>query len=228
MDNTLKVCTLSDLHGTLLPLEEFQPCDLVCICGDLSPLKMQTSHKKMRRWLMNKFLPWAHSLPCDKVLFIAGNHDGTFDDIEFMKTVFDKDKKVTYLFHESYPYKGFTIFGTPYCKVFGNWAFMEIDEILRNLYEQIPNNVDILMTHDAPYGTSDVLLQPGYYTGEHIGNMPLAEAIIKKAPSYVLHGHLHSTSHEFEEWGGAKIINCSIKDEHYEPIYDPIYFEICK
>ncbi len=228
----MKCIFLSDLHGTLLSIEDyFEPCELVCICGDIVPLNIQGNHRKSRSWLINQFRPWCESLPCDKVIFIAGNHDRCMHKIEFMYTQFPKDKKVTYLFHESYVYtsrsgKEYSIFGTPYCKLFGNWAFMETDEILDKLYQDIPENLDILLSHDAPFGATDVLLQPGYYTGEHIGNKPLADAILRTAPNYVFHGHLHSCSHEFEEFGYSKVVNCSIKDEKYLPIYDPLIIEI--
>ena len=71
----MKICALSDLHGTLFSTEDyFEPCELVCICGDISPLSIQATSRKMRRWLVDEFKPWCESLPCDKVIFIAGNH----------------------------------------------------------------------------------------------------------------------------------------------------------
>lgn len=231
----MKIIVLSDLHGTLLPVNDyFEPCELVCICGDIVPLSIQANSRKTRKWLTGDFLPWCEELPCDKVIFIAGNHDLHFGNLDFMYTQFPKDKKVTYLFHENYVYtsrsgKEYTIFGTPYCKLFGNWAYMEMDDVLDRLYQDIPENLDILLTHDAPYGVSDIILQEDclWYDGKtHIGNKPLSKAILQKAPKIVCHGHLHSTSREFEEWGYSKVINCSIKDEHYNPVYDPIVFEL--
>lgn len=230
----MKVTALSDCHGLLLPIEEFEPCELVCICGDISPLNIQANHKKMRKWLVNEFKPWCKSLLCDKVIFIAGNHDFGFSNLDFMYTQFPKDEKITYLFHEPYTYtsksgKEYHLFGTPYCKLFGNWAFMEMDSILENLYSAIPKNLDILITHDAPFGVSDIILQkdcPWYDGKTHIGNKPLSRVILKQSPRIVLHGHLHSTSREFEEWGNSKVVNCSIKDEKYNPVYKPLIIEI--
>lgn len=231
----MKIVAMSDLHGTLLPVNDyFEPCELVCICGDISPLNIQANHRKMRKWLREKFKPWCEALPCDKVIFIAGNHDDICKNTDFMYSVFPKDEKVTYLFHEQYTYisksgKEYSIFGTPYCKLFGNWAFMETNDALDKLYQDIPENLDILITHDAPFGVSDIILQEDYlwYDGKtHIGNKPLSTIILKTTPKIVLHGHLHSTSREFEEWGYSKVINCSIKDEYYNPVYDPIVFEL--
>ena len=219
----MNICAISDLHGDLI---DISPCNLLIICGDIVPLNVQSGMYKSIKWLRNKFKPWANNLPCDKVIFIAGNHDWVAEkEVKFMLDMFPKDEKVTYLFHEPYEYEELKIFGTPYCKIFYNWAFMEDDSILEEKYKDIPKNLDILITHDAPYGVSDVLLQSGY-TKEHIGNKPLTKAILEKEPRYVLHGHLHSTSHEFELLGSSKVVNCSIKDEQYQLVYDPIYFEI--
>ena len=225
----IKICATSDLHGYL---PEIDKCDLVLICGDIVSLRSQLYPKSCKKWYTRVFQPWIDSLPCDKVLFISGNHEvGMEGHEEEYKKLFGPHDKATVLFHESYEYLGsdgktYKIFGTPYCKIFGNWAYMRPNSDLKEKFSEIPEGLDILLTHDAPFGVSDILLQEGYYTGEHIGNKPLAEAILQKAPKIVCHGHLHSTSREFEELGYSKVVNCSIKDEHYNPIYGPIVFEL--
>lgn len=229
----MKVVAMSDLHGTLLPVEDIEPCELVCISGDIVPLNVQANSRKTKSWLRNKFKPWCESLPCDKVVFIAGNHDFYLQDLDFMYSVFPKDGKVTYLFHEGYTYtskdgKEYSIFGTPYCKIFGNWAFMDTNERLIELYEDIPENLDILLTHDQPYGWGDILEQliTPWADSSHIGNQPLAQAILKKQPKYLFCGHLHSTTHNCVEIGKTKRYNVSIKDERYDPVYDPLLLDI--
>ncbi len=220
---------MSDLHGYL---PEIDKCDLVLICGDIVSLRSQQYPKSCKKWYTGVFQPWVDSLPCDKVLFIPGNHEvGVEGHDDEYKKLFGPYKKATILIHEPYEYlsddgTSYKIFGTPYCKVFGNWAYMRPDSDLKEKFSEIPEGLDILLTHDAPFGVSDILLQEGRYTGEHIGNKPLAEAILQKAPKIVCHGHLHSTSREFEELGYSKVVNCSIKDEHYNPIYNPIVFEL--
>ena len=227
----LSVCILSDLHGYLPKLE---PCELILICGDSVPLKIQGSSKDTYKWYVNDFRNWCISQDCNKVIFIAGNHERHFPNhYDDYKSIFNNDYKITYLCHEEYDYQAldgntYRIFGTPYCQIFGNWAFMLPDDELAKKYFEIPEGLDILICHDAPYGVSDVLLQPGYYTGEHIGNKPLREAILRTAPKYVFHGHLHSCNHEFEELGDSKVVNCSIKDEFYNPVYKPLYINIDK
>lgn len=226
---SIKIAAMSDLHGDLPEMVE--PCELVLICGDISPLKIQSGKTKMRRWLFNKFLPWASQLPCDKVLFIAGNHDMTFDNLDFIYSIFSKDKKVTYLFHENYIYTGrdgkeYSIFGTPYCKLFGNWAFMTFNDHLRELYSDIPENLDILMTHDCPYGYNDIIIEEiPWNTYEHIGNIPLAEEVLKKGPKVLVRGHLHATD-RFCMINNTRHYNVSIKNEKYETVFPITYLEI--
>lgn len=229
----MKVVALSDLHGTLLPVEDIEPCELVCICGDISPLNIQANHHKMRKWLINEFKPWCESLPCDKVIFIAGNHDHIATNVDFMYSIFPKDNKVTYLFHKEYTYKSkegkeYKIFGTPYCKLFGNWAFMEMDSKLEELYSDIPENLDILLVHDQCFGYGDVL-EIGSATwadGTHIGNKPLTKVILEKQPRYLFTAHLHTCSHECINIRDTKRYNVSIKDERYDPVYDPLVLDI--
>ena len=149
-----------------------------------------------------------------------------------MYTQFPKDKKVTYLFHETYVYTSLTnqeyiIFGTPYCKLFGNWAYMELDSQLEKLYDDVPEECDILLTHDQPYGWGDILMDNVVWNnGEHIGNKPLAKAILDKQPKYQFNGHLHSCDHSLIEIGDTKHYNVSIKNEKYDPVYDPLIIEI--
>ena len=224
----MNICAISDLHGDLI---DIYPCDLVLICGDIVPLNIQNSTKGTKKWFNTKFRQWAENLPCDKVIFIAGNHELGFPGHKIVyEKLFPKTSKIVYLCNSEYIYnykeKEYKIFGTPYCQSFGNWAFMYNNETLNQVYNEILENLDILLAHDAPYGTSHILLQKDFYTGNHIGNRPLSEAIISKKPKYVFHGHLHSTNREFEILENSKVVNCSIKDELYRVVYNGLYLTI--
>lgn len=229
----LSICVMSDLHGYL---PEVEPCNLVLICGDIVPLRIQHRTKDSYKWFSNEFEEWAMELPCDKVIFIAGNHECTLPNhYKEYKKLFDNESKITYLCHEEYVYKHsdgkeYNIFGTPYCQIFGTWAFMLPDSKLREKYSEIPENLDILLVHDQCYGYGDVLLQKDcpWATGEHIGNKPLTEAILEKQPRYLFTAHLHSTDHNCVMINRTKRYNVSLKDENYQPVYKPLYLEIDK
>ena len=226
----MKICAISDLHGYL---PELKPCELVLICGDSVPLEYQASSKKTKKWYDTTFRKWAGELPCDKVLFIAGNHELHFPGKKIIyESLFSKDDKITYLCHSEYIHKSkdgkeYKIFGTPYCKQFMNWAFMYSNEELEKIFKNIPNDLDILISHDNPYGYGDIVLQECPWSdGIHIGNIPLAKAIEEKQPKYQFNGHLHSCDHSLIMIGNTKHYNCSIKDEQYNPVYEPLYLEI--
>ena len=95
------------------------------------------------------------------------------------------------------------------------------------LYDDVPEECDILLTHDQPYGWGDILMDNVVWNnGEHIGNKPLAKAILDKQPKYQFNGHLHSCDHSLIEIGDTKHYNVSIKNEKYDPVYDPLIIEI--
>ena len=112
----IKICAISDLHGYLPKIE---PCDLVLICGDIVGLHAQRYPKSCKKWYIDRFKPWVNELPCDKVLFIPGNHEvGMEGHEEEYKKLFGPHEKATILIHESYEYLGndatfYKIFGTP-------------------------------------------------------------------------------------------------------------------
>lgn len=226
----MKTCVISDMHGFL---PEIDPCELVLICGDSVDLRFQNHFKGCYKWYDKIFKPWAEALPCNKVLFIAGNHDcGIENHEETFEKLFPRDGKITFINHNLYEYisldgKAYSIFGSPYCKVFGNWAYMMEPETLKVLFDEIPRGLDILFTHDVPYGYADVIEQEVWWnTGEHIGNPQLVEAILDKQPRYHFSGHLHSCTHDLVMINNTRHYNTSIKDERYQPVYKPLYIEI--
>jgi len=230
MEKKTKICAFSDMHGKLD--FEIEPVDIVLICGDIIPLTYQRNNNLSKLWLEEDFIPWCNDLPCERVFLIAGNHDFYLErKPDEVKELFDKEEKITYLNCEFAEHNGLTIYGTPLCHIFYNWAFMIPDEDQDKIYDEevkTGKKIDILMSHDAPYGVSDVLLQKDcpWATGEHIGNKPLARFIEQVVPKINLHGHLHSTNHEKEMHGDTEVYNVSLLDENYRMVYNPQYFEI--
>lgn len=235
MKANLKICAISDIHGAILPIEDyFEPCDIVVICGDISPLDIQANNKKMKKWLLEVFKLWAEYLPCDKVYFVAGNHDWiAYRDPDFMYNNFTKKDKVTYLcddldIYKSKDGKEYTIYGTPWCPDLSRWAFYGDHETLVQKFSEIPEKVNILLTHCPPriedYGT--VLQDFMFNTFNNYGCIELAEAIQKKHPVINVFGHVHSGDHTDKEISGTRLCNVSLKDEQYNLTYSPKYLNI--
>lgn len=216
------------MHGNL----DFtiEPCDLLLVCGDIVPLKIQYYTDDSFKWIKRTFIPWCMSLPCHKVVFVGGNHDWALYRHETrIKNMVGNLEKITYVANECCIYNDVSIYGTPLCHKFGDWAFMVDDEKIKRVYEnsiKTDERIDIIISHDAPYGVSDVLLQEGFHDGVHIGCEPLLDLMEKTSPKLLLHGHLHSTNHEEEKHGGTSVYNVSLLDENYNMAYRPLYLDI--
>ena len=226
----MKICVTSDLHGFLPKIES---CELVLICGDIVPLRMQRNIPQSIKWFKKEFIPWTESLPCEEVIFVAGNHDffAQSSILEIINLI--KDTKIIYLENNYYNYlskdaKLYKIYGTPDCHQFGNWAFMYSDEYLKNSYSKIPENCDIIISHDAPKLNNLGLVPPNIWHSIPIdaGNEFLASAILDKKPKYAFCGHIHEGNHQLTDIDGIKMANVSILDDNYNISYEPLYLDI--
>lgn len=228
----MKITAVSDLHGNLIDIEE---CTVLLICGDISPLDIQKDYIQMTKWFFNDFYNWICNLPCEYVILTPGNHDFWFE--KFIKEdVMYLWNRLTILINGMteifYGIKHIKIFGTPYCKTFGNWAFMPGNDKLDSLYDNIPEDIDILICHDSPaigevgYIHYDEPINEDGDTKVYAANSYLSKAIKNKKPKYVLSGHIHSGDHELKDYEGIKCANVSILDESYNKAYKPLTFKI--
>ena len=176
-----------------------------------------------------------------KVVFIAGNHscylaqEGKDSPSIYQNIIKQCGGRAVYLHNEEYVFKYLNnnklteikIFGTPYCKIFGDWWNMLNDDNLKLKYSEIPENLDILLSHDVPYGLCDKCLgwQDWGRTPEHIGNKVLREIIEDKKPILNICGHLHTGDHHFQEAdNGTLVRQVSYLNEQYIPTFKPFYF----
>ena len=228
----MKVTAISDLHGNLINIEA---CDLLLICGDISPLNIQKDYIQMTKWLFNEFYTWIINLPCDNIILTPGNHDFWFEKFINQKEIHLWNKLTILIDEEINIYsdlddKWYKIYATPQCKTFGPFAYMPGNDKLDSLYEDIPENIDILMCHDSPLigyvGNIMEQADKTYPNGVPAGNPYLANAIFDKKPKYVLSGHIHSGDHELKDYEGIKCANVSILDESYNKAYKPLTFNI--
>lgn len=229
----MKICAMSDLHGILPEITE--PCELVLICGDISPLKFQRDVPSIDEWLKKRFSEWVNKLPCKKVIMVAGNHDFAFQNrppywkLECItyptegKLILLENEYIDYLSEEDF--KVHRIYGTPDCHKFGNWAFMYENETLEQHFQNVPENCDIVISHDAPYGISDICFE-GYSRQKHIGSEPLYNMLSRVKPRYNFHGHLHTSNHEVEFLNDTAVYNVSLLDETYVESFEPLYINV--
>lgn len=225
----MKIVAISDMHGNYD--FEVPKADILIVAGDIVPLKMQRNISQSFSWFKKKFIPWCQKLPVKQVYLVAGNHDFFLEDSIKAKECL-LETKITILYNESSEYlddngKIWTIWGSPLCHIFGNWAFMRSDEYEKEKFSLIPNDLDILITHDAAYGRNDVILGDSPWTdGRNIGNLALAEVLKDKHPKYHFTGHLHTSDHNLVDYEGTLTACVSLLDERYEMTYKPLILEL--
>ncbi len=211
----MKVVCISDTHRQLekvkVPLG-----DLLIHAGDLtgsgSEIQIISELDKLKD-LSKGF---------SKVILISGNHDWLGERQPDLMRQLCKSRNITYLCHESTEFEGLNIFGSPYTPEFCNWAFnVPRGKALKDKWDQIPLDTNILVTHGPPYGVLDQLED-----GARVGCQDLANRI-KELKSLKLHvfGHSHS-GYGSLNLDGVKYVNASICDEQYQTSNKPIIKEI--
>jgi hypothetical protein len=153
----MKICGISDIHGNFIDIPN---CEVLCICGDIVGLNDQRNIEASRYWWYNRFVQWVNEQPCEKIIITPGNHDffiehafknGWLNELKQDLSVRTNEKLVL-LIDEEYIYKDTKFYGTPWINPIsfqqGKWAF-ELNYSTQ--YENIPNDTDVLISHDSPY-----------------------------------------------------------------------------
>jgi Icc-related predicted phosphoesterase len=83
----------------------------------------------------------------------------------------------------------------------------------RKYWDQIPDNLDVLITHGPPFGILDQVT-PG---GTHLGCEELLKAVQEKKPKVHVFGHIHGGAGAFEN-GVTRFVNAAYRNERYKPL----------
>ena len=197
----MKILHLSDTHGQHKNLGSLPEADVIVHSGDFTFAGSEEEAYDFMNWFCN--LPYEHKV------FIAGNHDMCMYGAD---PIGGLSKNVHYLNSNSVVIDGMKFYGIP--------MFMEdcMDGKLDMLIQNIPDDIDVLVTHMPPKGICDIA---DYGKGpEHRGNTALAEHL------KVLHSTCHLFGHEHDAYGTATIgnviySNACVVDSRYNLINNP-------
>lgn len=169
------------------------------------------------------FSSWFQSLPHQHKIFIAGNHDRAFENLEgnaeFLKWLLDPG--IIYLQDSFVTVENLKIYGSPWQPWFYSWAFnLPRGAALAEKWRLIPHDTDILITHGPPQGILDA--SP---SGEPCGCEELIKVVAEIKPKLHLFGHIHHSYGAQEKFGGI-FANGSNCDESYEPTNAPLVFDL--
>ncbi|OMP87133.1 putative rhamnogalacturonate lyase C [Diplodia seriata] len=194
------VC-ISDTHNQTPKLPKG---DVLIHAGDLTN---QGSISELR-----KTVTWLENADFEVKLVVAGNHDVTLDEPFYHQhgasfhnqlpqdpsaciQLLNSSRTITYLQHEARtirltdpagPCTTFNAFGSPYSPECGRWAFQYNREDGRELWDAIPLDTDVLITHAPPQFHCDTNSK-----GLADGCRALREALMRIRPPLHVCGHRH-------------------------------------
>jgi Icc-related predicted phosphoesterase len=213
----MKIVCISDTHSKhkRIPDIWFPEGDVIVHAGDIS------TRGYLRE--IEEFCAWFCTLPYDHKIFIAGNHDWSFqENPEEIRKILSRYPNITYLQDSGIEIDGVKFWGSPWQPEFYNWAFnLKRGEEILQKWKLIPNDIDVLITHGPVNGRVDMV-----WSGEFVGCEMLLQEIHSRL-NVKLHvcGHIHSAHGETFD-GKTHYINASTLNERYEVQYRPIVYEI--
>lgn len=209
-DKLLRIVCMSDTHErynqlmlnpTLIP-----EGDLLLHAGDMTFKGEYSKYTEMDDWLSH--------VRCRHKVIVPGNHDVTFEtDWSGAVACFSN---VDAFLNQSYALvSGLKIWGEPRQPWFYNWAFNVPRDQMRSVWEKVPTDVDVLLTHGPPLGIGD------FTRGQHVGCEFQRKWIEEVKPKLVVCGHIH-TGYGVYQLGSTMVVNASICNHKYQPVNAPI------
>ncbi len=212
----MKITATADGHGEFPTLEGG---DLLIVAGDLTA--RDYPHERMM------FLHWLAEQDYRKKIWIAGNHDNSLVGMTFSKL---NENSAEYLCDSGTEFEGLKIWGCPQSLWFDEInprceAFTGSESDLKKYYDNIPDDIDILISHTPPHGILDK-----NKWDHHCGSKSLLETLRRVKPKYLICGHIHEAYGRYEllhaDGSMTICLNVSHMDGDYEPVNEPVYLEI--
>lgn len=211
----ISVVCISDTHNRHNQIKKLPPADFIIHAGDFT--SMGHDHE------IRNFMDWFSNLNQYKhKIIIAGNHDILFEkEKTFAKSLIPDN--INYLEDEEIIINGIKIYGSPVQLPFANgWVFNRNEYKLMWHWANIPNDVDILITHCPPY----MIMDYSDYGSKHIGSPALYDEVLNRIkPKLHCFGHAHQM-HGIKKIDETYFINATVVDNKNKYLNDPIYIEI--
>jgi hypothetical protein len=200
---SIKITHLSDTHNLHHSLK-IEMSGIIIHSGDATNLGTIPE--------VSNFLSWFGKLPHSYKIFCAGNHDWLFETNTRLAKELCKEHGVIWLQNETIELEGLKLYGTADQPEFCNWAFNKPPHELLQSYSNIPDDIDVLVTHAPACGMRDMI------NSRSVGSPELSYHL-NRLKNLKLHafGHIHASS-------GLTVINNiyysngAICNEAYKPV----------
>ena len=197
----MRIVHLSDTHNKHHLLKNLPKADIIIHSGDMS---VSGSEREIV-----DFIEWFGKLPYEYKIFVAGNHD----DCLLGANIEGMPNNCFYLCNSSVTIKGIKFYGMP--------MFME--DVVSGNYDsniqQIPDDTNILITHQPPYCILDSSSNINY------GDYVLLQTVLRIQPRYHLFGHIHN-AYGVEKIDNTTFVNAAILNERNELANKYIVLEV--
>lgn len=175
--NNNLIFAFSDTHGYHRDLLIPMSVDILICAGD-------AVEDDLKDGKYDDFIDWFSSLPAKWKIFIPGNHELSFDR--------DRSEPI----EKAMALHGILVLQNAVTNCDGV-TIGSIDRDVSIKDEDIPTDLDILVTHFPPFGIID----------DDFGSPEILNFMMKSKPAYHLFGHVHSTERQEFRFGETLCVN---------------------
>ena len=180
LDSGRKLFAFSDTHGNHCSLQVPEDADILICAGDAVEDDLKGSE-------YDDFIYWFGALPAKWKLFVPGNHELSFNRSRYRTIAQQFEKAGIIVLQDAVEDCDGVVIGS-------------ISKDARIADEDIPNDIDILVTHWPPYGILD----------NNLGSLEILNFVLKALPKWHLFGHIHETEGQQFQLGGTICQNISV------------------
>jgi len=219
MKSLVKILFISDTHTQhdgLFNKFKMPEADIIVHAGDITGYGSENS--------VRKFLKWFGMLEIKHKIFVAGNHDWLFENErswahQLVAEYSKKYSKIHYLEDNGVELMNVNFWGSPVSRPFCDWAFNRPEEKQAQHWAAIPDDIDVLITHNPPYMIKDFASSG---SEDHVGSPSLYQEVTNRIkPKIHVFGHIHE-QYGISTIGETTFINASSVNERYELVNPPI------
>ena len=173
----MHIFAFSDTHGSHRLLQVPENVDIIICAGD-------AVEDDLKGGEYDDFIEWFSSLSARWKIFVPGNHELSFE--------LGRAERIIRQMNE----KGIVVLENA-VEECGGVVIASISDNATIADEDIPDDIDILVTHNPSYGILD----------EDMGSVNILNFIMKSRPGYHLFGHIHSTAGQSQMFGSTECVN---------------------
>jgi len=178
--NNQSIFAFSDTHGNHRRLQVPEDADIIICAGD-------AVEDNLKGYEYEDFISWFGALPPKWKLFVPGNHELSFSRSRYQTIVQKFEAAGIIVLQDAVEDRDGVVIGA-------------ISRDARIADEDIPDDIDILVTHWPPYGILD----------NDLGSLDILNFVLKAQPKWHLFGHIHETEGQQFQLGSTICLNISV------------------